>query len=142
MSRFQAWRFHHPDFDTGASAIGLVLSPNGTIATIDQDEAVRQSLRLLLSTRPGERVMRPDYGCELDSLSFSPNDATTAGVAMHYVRRAVRRFEPRIEILSLNAAADPLDQGRLNIELHYLVKPTRNESLLNYQIALQGGAEA
>ena len=44
--------------------------------------------------------MRPDYGCELHRLVFSPNDDTTAGLAIHYVRRALERWEPRVEVLS------------------------------------------
>jgi len=46
----------------------------------------------------GERVLRPEYGCDLHRLVFSPNDATTAGLAVHYVRAALLRWEPRIEI--------------------------------------------
>ena len=49
------------------------------------DAAIRQSIILLLTTTPGERVMRPDYGCPLHRLMFQPNDATTAGLAIHYV---------------------------------------------------------
>ena len=53
--------------------------------------AVRQSILMLLSTRPGERVMPPDYGCPIHRLVFSPNDATTAGLAIHYVRHSLLR---------------------------------------------------
>jgi len=86
-SHTRAWRFLHPDFDPGAS--GLQLSPRGALALVEDEEAVRQALLLLLTTTPGERVMRPDYGCELARLVFAPNDDTTAGLAIHYVRRAV-----------------------------------------------------
>jgi hypothetical protein len=55
---------------------------------VAEQAAVRQSILLLLTTVPGERVMRPDYGCDLQKLVFSPNDATTHGLAIHYVRRA------------------------------------------------------
>ena len=57
-------------------------------------DAVRQSILLLLSTRPGERVMRPDNGCDLYRLAFAPSDDMTAGLAIHYVRQAVERWEP------------------------------------------------
>ena len=67
---------------------------------VEDDASIRQSLLLLLSTSPGERVMRPDYGCSLRRLVFAPNDDTTAGLAIHYVRQAVERWEPRVEILA------------------------------------------
>ncbi len=68
-------------------AYGPVIGPDGRVATVSGDASVRQSLMLLLATLPGERVMRPDYGCPLHRIVFAPNDATTAGLAIHYVGR-------------------------------------------------------
>ena len=70
------------------------------------EASVRQAILLLLSTRPGERVMRPTYGCDLHRLVFSPNDDTTAGLAIHYVRQALERWEPRIEVIRLDAGRE------------------------------------
>ena len=70
---------------------------------VDESGSVRQAILLLISTTPGERVMRPNYGCALGRLVFSPNDDTTAGLATHYVRQALLRWEPRIQILQLEA---------------------------------------
>src|SRR5687767_9540813 len=100
---FSAILFLHPDFDRTKTGSGLSLSPTGGVAMVDGHAAIRQSVLLLLSTIPGERVMRPRYGCELNRLIFQPNDATTAGLAVHYVRRAIERFEPRVEIVGLSA---------------------------------------
>src|ERR1700709_1544794 len=86
---------------------GPDLPPAGGIALARDDEAVRQSIMMLLATIPGERVMRPEYGCPLHRVVFDPNDDTTAGLAIHYVRQAILRFEPRIEILRLDAGAQP-----------------------------------
>jgi len=96
---------------------GLRLSTTGGVATVQEEAAVRQAVLLLLSTVPGERVMRPDYGCELHRLVFAPNDDTTAGLAIHYVRRALVRWEPRIDILHLDANRSPEDDYRLDISL-------------------------
>ena len=64
--RYRAWRFLHPDLDlVGIAPGGLRLSPSGGIAMVQEEASVRQAILLLLSTSPGERVMRPDYGCEL-----------------------------------------------------------------------------
>jgi phage baseplate assembly protein W len=93
----------HPDLDSSATGLGLVTTPAGRLEWVQAQYTVRQALLLLLSTRPGERVMRPEYGCDLHQLVFEPNDDTTAGVAMHHVRRAIERWEPRVEILNLDA---------------------------------------
>ena len=90
----------------------MFVQPTGSIAMVEEDDAIRQALLLLISTRPGERVMRPAYGCDLERLIFSPNDDTTAGLAMHYVRQAVERWEPRVEILGVDAVAR--SRGRLD----------------------------
>jgi phage baseplate assembly protein W len=131
-----AWRFGHPDLGDGLG--GLSVGPNGRIELVRDAEAIRQSLMLLLSTRPGERVMRPDYGCDLWRLVFSPNDDTTAGLAIHYVRRAVERWEPRVEILSLDATRHPDGPERLLIVLEYRVRATRRTGQLAYPVELTG----
>ena len=81
----QTLRFVHPDFDAAAPS-GLVLGPTGRPALVDGHASVRQALLILLSTNPGERVMRPRYGCDLHRLLVAPNDAsilrwTSAGIA-------------------------------------------------------------
>ena len=63
--------------------------PPAALATVEGDDAVRQAILLLLTTRPGERVMRRTYGSLLHRLVFAPNDDTTAGLAIHYVRQAL-----------------------------------------------------
>ncbi len=138
--RYRAWRFVHPDLvSTGATAsAGLQVSPRGRIEMVEGDESIRQSLLLLLSTTPGERVMRPGYGCNLRRLVFSPNDDTTAGLAIHYVRRAIERWEPRIEILGLDAGPDPEEPGRLEIVLEYRVRLLPEAHRLRWSIALAG----
>jgi phage baseplate assembly protein W len=133
-----AWRFGHPDLGDGLG--GLSVGPSGRIELVRDAEAIRQSLMLLLSTRPGERVMRPDYGCDLWRLVFSPNDDTTAGLAIHYVRRAVERFEPRVVILAIDAgpAADAPD--RLEVILDYRPKLGGPADRLAAAVPLEGGA--
>ena len=138
MSRpsYRAWRFIHPDFDAGGPAGGLRFLPTCGIDMVEGAAAVRQSIILLLSTRPGERVMRPDYGCDLHRLVFEPNDATTAGLAIHYVRRALTRWEPRVEILHLDAGPHPDDAGRLDIALDYRVRAVRLTDRVVFPVTL------
>jgi phage baseplate assembly protein W len=136
-SRYRAWRFVHPDLASGEPA-GLALSARGGIDTVEGGDAVRQAILLLLSTAPGERVMRPEYGCDLQRLVFSPNDDTTAGLAIHYVRQALERWEPRIELLDLDAARDPARPEMLNISLTYRVRATQRAEQLAFSFSLMG----
>jgi phage baseplate assembly protein W len=117
---------------------GLATSPSGGMQMIEGADAIRQAIMLLLTTTPGERVMRPDYGCPLQRLVFSPNDATTAGLAIHYVRKAVTRWERRIEIMRLDAGADPIDPAMLTVTLDYRTRATGEEQTLAFGVALDG----
>ena len=138
-SRYRAWRFVHPDLDSPDGTVGLGLSPRGSIAMVGDHDSVRQAILLLLSTIPGERVMRPDYGCQLHRLVFSPNDETTAGLAIHYVRQALDRWEPRIDILRLDAERNPEDPEQLIISLEYRVRATQQTATTTFSLNLAGG---
>jgi hypothetical protein len=138
--RSRSWRFRVPRLDAPpGEPVGLVVDPAGAIDTVADDEAIRQSLLMLISTRPGERVMRPDYGCDLHRLVFSPNDDTTAGLAIHFVHQAVERWEPRVEILRVDANRDPYDGTRLAIVLDYRVRATLQADSIEVQVDLQDG---
>jgi phage baseplate assembly protein W len=138
--RYRAWRFVHPDFDRPENAGGLRISNRGRIDMVEEHAAVRQSLLLLLSTRPGERVMHPTYGCNLHRLLFAPNDLTTAGLAIHYVREALTRFEPRVELMRIDAAGpgDVVAQARLEIIIEYRVRATQRADQLSFPFDLMG----
>ena len=138
--RYSAWRFVHPDLDVYQTEPGLQLTPAGRIAMVDERESVRQAILLLLSTRPGERVMRPTYGCDLWRLVFSLNDLTTAGLAIHYVRQALQRWEPRIEILQLDASRGDDDAGRLDIFLEYRLRAQQTQESFRYSLSLTGAS--
>ena len=133
---YRAWRFVHPDFDMEQAVSGIRISSTGGIEMVAEHAAVRQSILLLLSTTPGERVMRPNYGCNLQRLVFSPNDATTHGLAIHYVRQALQRWEPRIDILRLDAAANPGDPGRMDIMLEYRMPKTAGRENLTITVSV------
>lgn len=131
-------RFVHPDLDTHMTTAGLGTDAAGRVAVASTDEGVRQSLLLLVSTSPGERVMRPDYGCPLNRLVFQPLDQTTEGMAIHYVERAVRRWEPRAEVLRVDAHRSADHEGCLTIELHYRVRSSRREHQMEFEISTLG----
>jgi len=103
---------------------------------------VRQAVLLLLSTRPGERVNRPDYGCHLFRLAFAPADDTTAGLAIHYVSRALERWEKRIAVLSLDAGTDPREPSLLEIRLRYRVRASQEDDEVRVVVPVNPEARA
>ena len=70
----------------------------GGIALSRHENDIEESIRLILSTAKGERRMRPNFGCDIHTLIFAPNNATTWGLAAHYVEEALGWWEPRIEV--------------------------------------------
>jgi phage baseplate assembly protein W len=107
---------------------------------IEGQLSVRQAILMLLATRPGERVMRPHYGCNLHRLVFSPNDDTTAGLAIHYVRQVIERWEPRVEVIRLDATRpdNRTSPGTLEIYLEYKLRATLQTERLTYSFDLTG----
>jgi len=134
----RAWRFAHPDQAAPGQQAGLQLSARGEIDVVEGADAIRQAIRLLLSTIPGERVMRPDYGCDLFRLVYAPNDDTTAGLAIHYVRRAIERWEPRVEILRVDARRSARRDGVLEIDLAYRIRATQDADQFAFLLDLSG----
>ena len=135
----RAWRFSFRPLDDLERGSGLVLSPRGGIEVVSDADAVRQAILLLMSTRPGERVMRPEYGCHLFRLVFAPNDDTTAGLAIHYVKVALERWEPRIQVLELDAQRNPEHLSRLDIHLQYRLRSQAGTEQFNLSYDLHAG---
>lgn len=140
MSRaaYRAWRFTHPDIASADGMVGLGYSAQGGIAMVEDEQAIRQAVLLLLSTLPGERVMRPEYGCHIHRLVFAPNDDTTAGLAIHYVRRAIQQWEPRIDIVALDAGRDPQLPELLHVSLVYRIRATQWTDSIRFSLNLSG----
>ena len=144
MRSVRGIRFDGVELAGGTNALrppaGLVLSPAGRLAGVSGHDAVRQAIILLLTTIPGERVMRPGYGCPLHRLMFAPNDATTAGLAIHYVRQSLKRWEPRIEIVRLDAGVDSAAPSQLTVSLDYRVRGNNQLGQLEFGLDLSGEA--
>ena len=103
------------------------LDSRGRIELVHQEQDVEEAIRLILMTRKGERPMRPEFGSDLFSLQFAPNDASTAGLARRYVRESLARWEPRIDTLDVIAGPDPVNPARLVIEVRYRLRATNSE---------------
>jgi uncharacterized protein len=115
----------------------VIIDRTGGVATSQLDELVRESILIILGTAPGERVMRPDFGCDIHELLFAPNNINTAGLAAHYVIEALEKWEPRIE--DVRAEANPSDDepNKLLIDISYRVRGANVKRNLVYPFYLR-----
>ena len=112
------------------------LDHRGRIAVVGSAAEIEQAIRIILDTVPGQRVMRPEFGCRLQEIVFAPNNSQTAGLAERYVREALGRWEPRIELESVEATSDEEDRARLLISVLYRIKATHASRSLVYPFYL------
>ena len=109
----------------------------GKLAWSKYEDSIRESVMLILSTAIGERVMRPDFGCKLHELVFSPNDTSTASLAIFHVEEALKKWESRIELIKVDANADKKEGDRLNISIEYRVISTNTRYNLFFPFYLE-----
>lgn len=111
---------------------GLASAPNGRglafpfvpgpgFSWVEGEEAVVQSLRGLLLTDPGERLGRPSYGAGLSRFRFWPNDVSTRAQLARAVSDAIRRDEPRVQLVAVDVLADPVEPALVRIRVRYLL---------------------
>jgi phage baseplate assembly protein W len=99
---------------------------------------IEQAIQIILGTIPGERIMRPEFGSRIHELVFAPDNASTRRLAAYYVEEALDRWEPRIDIVEVNAGSDPNRPGVLLIEIQYQIKDSYDERSIVYPFFLQG----
>jgi hypothetical protein len=102
--------------------IPLGTDATGSIALADADRDLEQAIRLILVTAPGERPMRPEFGCGIHNYVFAPANATTAGRLATEVKRSLIRWEPRIDLKSVDVSVDEFDHNTLYINIEYTKK--------------------
>ncbi|MFO1429727.1 MAG: GPW/gp25 family protein [Candidatus Competibacteraceae bacterium] len=121
--------------------VGFPLSAdaNGALRSAAYEESVRQSIWIILSTTKGERVMRPDFGCDIHELVFDTVTASTSGQVVTAIRDALLRFEPRINVLDVQVGSGG-DGEVLLISIDYEVRATNNAFNLVYPFYLDAGA--
>jgi phage baseplate assembly protein W len=100
-------------------AFPLRTDATGSVALVSREREIEESIRLILGTSPGERPMRPEFGCRVHDYVFAPADAETASRIATDVRIALERWEPRIELQGVSVAPDPDDQTVLYIDVRY-----------------------
>jgi phage baseplate assembly protein W len=120
-------------------AYPVTAGANDAVQMAEFDESVRQAIWIILGTARGERVMRPDFGCGIYDLVFEVNSPSTAGRVAQAVRDALLMFEPRIDVLDVQA--QPANDGEvLLISIDYQVRATDNAFNLVYPFYLERSA--
>jgi Bacteriophage baseplate protein W len=104
----------------------------GQIGLVTGSEDIDQSILIILKTRPGERVMRPTFGCRANELLFEPRSAATTSLLQNYVLEALRMWEPRIEVLNVNVVENEAGDGVLLTEIEYQIKATHDTRSIVY----------
>jgi hypothetical protein len=122
-------------------AFPLQVNPRGEIAIASGDRDIEQSIRIILGTMIGERVMRPEFGCRIHELVFAPHNAATEGLAELYIREALDRWEPRIEVTGVETNDDLAHDGALLLEVKYRIRDTYHERSIVYPFYLSGEPE-
>lgn len=112
------------------------LDERGTVALIGNVGEIEQSIRIILGTAHGQRVMRPEFGCRIHELIFAPSSASTFGQATRFVREALARWEPRINLHEVDVAPDPEDASRLLIAIDYSISAVHSRRNLVYPFYL------
>ena len=113
------------------------INNRGSLALSKGERSIEESLRILVGTAPGERVMRPDFGCRIHELIFDPNNHNTAALASFYVQEALVKWEPRIREVQVDAYPDPVNDNALQIEIRYRVIATNDMRNMVYPFYLR-----
>jgi len=107
-------------------AFPMRVSPAGSFTMVTGEREIEEAMRLVLATAPGERPMRPEFGCAIHDLVFAPVNDRTIGRIRYEVRTCLDRWEPRIEVGSVDVTVEPSDASILYIDVSYSIRGTNN----------------
>jgi phage baseplate assembly protein W len=125
-------------------AFPLGVDQRGAIALAEGETDIAQAISIILATAPGERPMRPEFGCAVHDHVFDVLDASAFGAIESAVRQAIERWEPRAEVMAIDFDLDQQSEGCLNIVLTYEIPEVpgvRNLVHPFYVIPEEEGAE-
>lgn len=120
-------------------AFPIATDATGGIRLVGRETEIEQSIRLILATAPGERPMRPEFGCAIHEHVFDGADARTAGRISFAVREALRRWEPRIDVLEVGVDRHPVEPDALLLDIRYTTSDTNDPRNLVFPFYLIPG---
>ncbi len=103
------------------------------------EQDVAEAIWIILTTRRGERIMRPEFGCGLNDYVFAPNNAATRGAIAYQVQQGLTQWEPRIDLMDVRVEADPDRPNLLHISIDYRIRANNALHNLVYPFFLQEG---
>ena len=128
------------DFLGRGWAMPVTLDPRtGRVDSVAYETDIRQSILIILQTAPGERVMRPNFGCGIHELVFTAVDSTAIQRIRSLVEEALRRCEARIEVLVVEVDEDATEEGKLLVELEYRARKTNQVGNLVFPFYFREG---
>ena len=108
-------------------AVAIAKSGGERLKIASEIELIEQSLTILLNTRPGERVMRPDYGCALDDVMFEPANTSLLTYIKDIISKSILYYEPRVQLRGIEIKANGLvEDGHVLVELDLIVRTTNS----------------
>lgn len=116
-------------------------SISGDIRMVQADADILQSIEIILSTRPGERVLETDFGCDLDQMLFEPLNLTLVSYMREVVKTALILHEPRIDVNDVAIRPDGNVQGRVLIAIDYTIRSTNSRFNFVYPYYIQEGTD-
>jgi len=108
------------------------VNPSGGIALVAREREIEQAIQIILTTYPGERPMRPRFGCPMRDFVFRSADNSTATELSMAVERAVTQWEPRVDVVKVLVRPGGAQRNRLDVEVVYRIKGTNDERNLVY----------
>lgn len=108
-------------------------SANGGVALSQAEQNIRECIAIILSTKPGERQMLPNFGCRIHEMLFAPNTAATSSMVAHHVQEALRAWEPRIEVVDVRAI--PEANGSMRVQVDYIINATSARQSFSHVIS-------
>src|SRR5512136_2018340 len=115
------------------------VTTEGRIALAYYEDDIRDAIWIILGTAKGERIMRPDFGCGIHDLVFAPINTATMTLVENSVREALTVYEPRIELIKVEALSDRAEEGKLLVNIDYRVRSTNSRFNLVYPFYLKEG---
>ena len=113
----------------------------GRILTVSSEDDIREAVRIILLTGKGERMMRPDFGCDVRKYTFGTMDYTTRTQLEQEVWDALIRWEPRITDIQVRVEEDPGNSARMLIRVEYVVRATNNPYNLVFPYFMNEGLD-
>ena len=122
-------------------AFPLRTDATGGIALVSREREIEEAIRLVLGTAPGERPMRPEFGCRIHEHVFSSADGTTASAIAAEVTSALRRWEPRVDVEDVLVSFDARDASVMYIDIRYAIRRTNDRRNLVFPFYVIPGGD-